>query len=158
MSIRMIKIPSLLVLMLAVVLPVFAQEEAASTKADAAKKAANPICAMFAVPIEYDHYEKVGPYDGTMDVVTLKPVIPIAINENWNLVSRTIVPYVWQDGIVPEKATMSGIELDTKEQLGYKYAGKKSWFLGYSGVCFYNSFKSYVWFSLGDWRCFRIPG
>ena len=63
-----------------------------------------------------------------MDAITLKPVIPIAINENWNIVSRTIIPYVWQDGIVPEKVTMSGIKLDTKDQLGYKYAGKNHGF------------------------------
>lgn len=86
MSIRKYKITLLLVLMLAAVLPAFAQEDEASKKADAAKKAANPICAMFAVPIEYDHYQKVGPYDGTMDAITLKPVIPVAINEDWNIV------------------------------------------------------------------------
>jgi hypothetical protein len=102
MSIRKYKISAMLVLMIAAVMPVLAQEDAASSKADAAKKAANPICAIYAVPIEYDHYEKVGTYDGTMDAVTLKPVVPIAINENWNLVSRTILPYIWQDGIIPD--------------------------------------------------------
>lgn len=135
MSIRKYKITSLLVLMLAAVLPAFAQEDAASSKADAAKKAANPICAIYAVPIEYDHYEKVGPYDGTMDAVTLKPVLPISINEDWVFVSRTIVPYVWQDGIVPDMDKVVGIHptagpiiKNTKDDLGYKYAGKNHGF------------------------------
>jgi len=159
MSIRKYKITLLLVLMLAAVLPAFAQEDEASKKADAAKKAANPICAMFAVPIEYDHYQKVGPYDGTMDAITLKPVIPVAINEDWNIVSRTIIPYVWQDGIVPDmNKTVGPLTVNTKDDLGYKYAGKNHGFWDIQESMFITPSKAMNGFLWGVGGVFGFPG
>lgn len=159
MSIRKYKISALLVLMIASVIPVFAQEDASSSKADAAKKAANPICAIYAVPIEYDHYEKVGPYDGTMDAVTFKPVVPIAINEEWNLVSRTIIPYVWQDGIVPDMNKQIGpLTVNTKDDLGYKYAGKNNGFWDIQESVFITPSKPMYGFLWGLGGAFGFPG
>lgn len=37
--------------------------------------------------------------DGAVDVLNVQPVIPIALNHDWNLISRTIVPFVGQDDI-----------------------------------------------------------
>lgn len=158
MSIRKFKIITVTALLLFSAACVYAQEDESAKKTDASKKAANPICAIYAVPVEYDHYEKVGPYDGTMDVITLKPIIPIAINEDWNLVSRTIIPYLRQDGVVPEKITMSGIELDAKEQLGYKYAGKNHGFWDIQESMFITPSKPMYGFIWGVGGAFGFPG
>jgi hypothetical protein len=37
-----------------------------------------------------------------VNVVNVPPVIPFSISENWNVISRTIVPLVWQSDIPRE--------------------------------------------------------
>jgi hypothetical protein len=34
-------------------------------------------------------------------LLNVQPVIPIKLNNEWNLISRTIVPIVYQDDVVP---------------------------------------------------------
>ena len=40
--------------------------------------------------------------------ITAKPVIPITLNPEWNLISRTIVPYIDQENIFPGAGSQSG--------------------------------------------------
>ena len=68
---------------------------------DIAKKLSNPVAALISVPFDYDTYSDIGPMDdGKRWTITAKPVIPITLNSNWNLISRTIVSYVDQEDIV----------------------------------------------------------
>ncbi|PHS68098.1 MAG: hypothetical protein COB12_01785 [Flavobacterium sp.] len=59
-----------------------------------AKKLANPVAALISVPIQNNFDINVGPIEGFRYNVNIQPVIPISIGENWNLISRTIVPIV----------------------------------------------------------------
>ena len=77
---------------------------------DLAKKLANPVAALITVPIEFDTYTDIGPADkGDRWTVTAKPVIPITLNREWNLISRTIVPYLDQEDIFPGAGSQSGL-------------------------------------------------
>jgi hypothetical protein len=38
----------------------------------------------------------IGPYDRTQDVLNIQPVIPVKLNDKWNLITRIIQPIVWQ--------------------------------------------------------------
>ncbi|MBW1749092.1 MAG: transporter [Deltaproteobacteria bacterium] len=75
--------------------PVFAQDEA-----ELAKMLSNPIASLIMVPIQADYDQNFGPDDeGSVWRINIQPVIPFTLNEEWNLISRTILPVIDQDDI-----------------------------------------------------------
>jgi len=89
-----------------------ASADACAQKSDEeiALAAQNPIAAMASVPLQYNYDQKIGPQeDGHKNYVNVQPVIPFSIGEDWNLISRTIVPVVDQEDIFPGAGSQSGI-------------------------------------------------
>jgi hypothetical protein len=78
-----------------ITIPLSAQET------DLAQKLANPIADLISVPIQSNFDYGVGPGDGTIWRTNIQPVIPFSISEDWNLISRTILPVIDQEGIAP---------------------------------------------------------
>ncbi|KIN91104.1 hypothetical protein [Thauera sp. SWB20] len=77
-----------------------AMSPAASADSDAelAMKAQNPISAMISFPLQLNYDEGYGATgDGKKWVLNLRPVVPFDLNEDWNLISRTIVPLIDQE-------------------------------------------------------------
>jgi hypothetical protein len=75
--------------------PAFAQDEA-----ELAKKLTNPVASLISVPFQANYDENIGPSeDGSVWKLNIQPVIPIALNEEWNIISRTILPLIDQDDI-----------------------------------------------------------
>jgi hypothetical protein len=76
---------------------VAAAQEAASDAADVAKKLANPIASLISVPLQFNYDRDFGTEDeGTLLRLNVQPVIPFSLNDDWNLISRTILPVVDQ--------------------------------------------------------------
>ena len=72
----------------------------ADSEAELAKKLNNPVAALISVPIEYIVDEDIGPLEqGKVTQYKLSPVVPISLNDEWNVISRTIVSFVDQDNI-----------------------------------------------------------
>jgi len=83
---------------------------AQQTDEELALAALNPIAAMVSVPLQYNYDHEIGPQEaGHKNYVNVQPVIPFSLNEDWNLISRTIVPVVWQQDIFPGAGSQSGI-------------------------------------------------
>jgi hypothetical protein len=75
-----------------------------------AKKLANPVAAMISVPFQGNYDRKIGPNnDGSRFQLNFQPVIPIELNDDWNLISRTIVPIIKQKDILPGSGTQTGV-------------------------------------------------
>lgn len=73
----------------------------ADDNSELAKKAQNPIAAMYSLPVQYNWDQKIGPSGNGMHSVTnLQPVLPFSLNSEWNLISRTILPVIDQHGLV----------------------------------------------------------
>jgi hypothetical protein len=66
-----------------------------------AKKLQNPIGDLISVPFQSNTNFNVGPNKGTQDILNIQPVIPIHLNDDWNLITRTIVPLVWSPSFQP---------------------------------------------------------
>jgi hypothetical protein len=68
-------------------------------EADLAQKLANPVADLISVPIQSNIDFGVGAGDGTIWRTNIQPVIPFGIGEDWNVISRTILPVVDQEGL-----------------------------------------------------------
>ena len=76
--------------LLASSLPAFAQEHADVL----AKQLANPVASLVSVPLQYNVDFGYEPDDGVRQVLDVQPVIPHGLWEDWNLITRVIVPVV----------------------------------------------------------------
>ena len=77
--------------------------------ADLAKKLSNPVASLISVPFQFNYDSGYGSLDGNKSVLNIQPVIPISINEDWNVISRTIVPVVWQNDIAGDSGHQAGL-------------------------------------------------
>ncbi len=68
---------------------------------DLARKLANPISDLISLPIQSNYDFGAGPGEGTIWRTHIQPVIPIGISEDWNVISRTILPVINQEGLAP---------------------------------------------------------
>jgi hypothetical protein len=113
---------------------VFAQESSPDEQAKAAalaKATLNPIASLVSVPIQNNFDWGAGPdEDGFQYKLTVQPVIPFSLNPDWNVISRTIVPYIYQENY-HGTSSQSGLA-DTTQSLFFSpvKATKSGWIWG----------------------------
>jgi hypothetical protein len=66
---------------------------------DLAKKLANPLASLISVPFQSNLDFGVGAGEGTKFTTNIQPVIPFELSEHWNIISRTILPVIDQEGL-----------------------------------------------------------
>ncbi|AJY46368.1 hypothetical protein [Martelella endophytica] len=85
------------------ILLLFARGAAAQDDGGAAseitKKLANPVASMVVLPLEMNYDTGYGPEGGDRFDLKFKPIIPFRLNDDWNLITRTIIPLVSQNDV-----------------------------------------------------------
>jgi hypothetical protein len=76
---------------------------------DLAKIAQNPVANLISVPFQNNTNLNVGPQERTQNVLNIQPVIPIDLNSDWNIITRTILPIISQPGFAPNQSRTNGI-------------------------------------------------
>jgi len=85
--------------------------------AELAKKLQNPVAALISVPLQNNFEFNGGPKnDGFRYQLNLHPVVPFSLNEVWNLISRTILPFISQEDMVAKGSSQTGLG-DTVQSL-----------------------------------------
>jgi hypothetical protein len=74
-----------------------------------AKLAQNPIGNLVSLPLQNNTNFNVGPRDGTQNILNIQSVIPFELNADWNLITRTIAPLIWQPGFAPGEGSRFGL-------------------------------------------------
>lgn len=81
---------------------------AAPSDSDLAKKLQNPIGDVISVPFQNNVNFNTGPNGGNQDILNIQPVIPFHINNDWNIITRTILPIVWNPDLSPAPSSNVG--------------------------------------------------
>ncbi|CAD5265832.1 conserved hypothetical protein [Bosea sp. 62] len=78
--------------------------------AELAKKLSNPVSSLISVPFQFNYDRGFGPNNrGDRKTLDIQPVIPFSLNEDWNVISRTVVPVIWQHDIAGPSGNQSGL-------------------------------------------------
>ena len=74
-----------------------------------AKQSQNPIANLISVPLQNNFYFGTGSKNRTVYVGNLEPVIPIHITDDWNVITRTILPIINQPSLFPGMSSATGL-------------------------------------------------
>jgi len=78
--------------------------------AQLAEKLSNPVAALISAPFQFNYDSSIGPNrDGHKNYLNIQPVVPFQLNDDWNLISRTILPVVSQSDTSPGSGSQHGI-------------------------------------------------
>ncbi len=80
------------------------------SETELAKKTQNPVSDLISLPFQNNMTFNTGPRDKIQNVLNIQPVYPTSLNDNWNLITRTIVPVVSQPGFFRGRDSSDGIE------------------------------------------------
>ena len=95
-----------------------------------AKASQNPIAAMISVPFQSNTNFNAGPFNRTQEIFNIQPVVPLHLNEDWNVISRTIVPIMSQPDPRTDSSTNGIGDITQSLFLAPAQPGKLIWGVG----------------------------
>ena len=121
---------------------------AAADDSDLAKQLSNPLASLISVPFQFNYDTGYGSEEGNQTTLNIQPVIPFSLNDNLNLITRTIIPYKWQNDVSGSSGSNQGFG-DTTISLWF--SPTKSSFTWGVGPIFYLPTSSNRELGVGEW-------
>jgi hypothetical protein len=72
----------------------------AARKAELAQKLQNPVANLISVPIQNNRDFGIGSEDAMRYTANIQPDIPFSLSEDWNVITRTILPVIYAEAPV----------------------------------------------------------
>jgi hypothetical protein len=77
--------------------------------AQLARAVQNPLANMISLPVQNDANPGYGPDGHVQNVLNIQPVVPVALNEDWNVIVRPVLPVTWQPPQAPGAGSSFGL-------------------------------------------------
>lgn len=105
---------------------------AADPSADDLRKAAqNPMADLLSIPFQNNTNFGYGPLEETQNITNIQPIIPFDLNDNWLLISRTVMPLISQPAFIEGQDREFGLgDITQSLFLGPSKPGKIIWGAG----------------------------
>jgi len=98
---------------------------------DLAKATQNPLASMISLPFQNNTNFGIGPDDDTQNILNIQPVWPFSLSEDWNFITRTIIPVISQPGVTPGQSRTNGVgDITLTGWVSPKNSGKWIWGVG----------------------------
>jgi hypothetical protein len=98
---------------------------------DLAKAVQNPVSDMISVPFQNNIDYGIGPHDRVRNTLNIQPVVPMPLGGGLNLVSRFIIPIVYQPDVAQTGGGSSGLgDINPTFYVSPAKPGKVIWGLG----------------------------
>lgn len=95
------------------------------------KKAQSPIADLISVSLELNRNKGIGPNHRPQNVLNIEPVIPFHLNDDWNLITRWIIPVIQQPDLEKSDRGTWGLgDLNPSFFVTPRSTGNLSWGLG----------------------------
>jgi hypothetical protein len=81
----------------------------AEDRSDLSRLVQNPVASVISVPLQNNLTPGVGPRSEPQNVLDIEPVVPVRLTDDWNLISRTIIPLTHEPELAPGIGSTDGL-------------------------------------------------
>ena len=93
--------------------------------------AENPVADLYSVQFQNNLNFGFGPHNAAQDDLNFQPVIPIHLNDEWNIIARPITPILYQPRLAPDLGPEFGLgNIEPEIFLSPAHPGKLIWGVG----------------------------
>ncbi|HAB17011.1 MAG TPA: neuromedin U [Verrucomicrobiales bacterium] len=110
----------------------FAEPESSASSTEAlARQVQNPLAKLVKVPFQNNFNFGIGPEEATQWILDVEPVIPVSLNDDWSLITRTVIPIIDQPSVAPGIPAAFGLgDLNPSFYLSPAKDGQVTWGAG----------------------------
>jgi len=94
----------------------------------------NPVASLIAATFRDETIPDVGPFNRTENVLSIRPVVPISVNAQWNIISRSLIPLTSQPNPLIDSNTNGVGDITEELLLSPVDSGVKDFYWGFGSV------------------------